>query len=392
MIDTLLGKVAGLFEKDFLFASFLPCLIFMSCTVATLTAVIGVDGVCEWMEAWNAVQKSAATLFATLVIVIFAYVLHAMRPALTKFWSGRADLVVLWGFRKLGELIEAYRYRLMEERSKRFSPWQDVLDQFTSDVEKVWDANRPEPSPNNIKDLLKLANGLQEGMGAAVVKERVGEVVKAFSLYSGEKLSVIYEPINRSIMEWNEREEVQIQTDTCALDRHFGTLETIRATALGNIIESYNQYAYKRYRMEAEIFWPRLRRVIPAEYFELVREPRILLDFSLAMATLGAAYALLALLAGPWLWYKPSFWLPLAAAGLLVSYFFYRLGVGAAQQLGEMIRSSFDLFRLDLMTALSRPHPATFLAEQKQWEELSRVAVYGTAPDFQILEREVPRQ
>jgi hypothetical protein len=141
--------------------------------------------------------------------------------------------------------------------------------------------------------------------------------------------------------------------------------------------------AIEWYRMEAEIFWPRLRRVIPPEYFGLIEQPRILLDFSLTMASLGAAYALLALLGGPWLWYSPLFWLLLAAVGCLASYLFYWLGVGAARQLGEMVRSSFDLFRLDLMEALARPHPATFLAEQKQWVELSKVAAYGVSKDFE---------
>jgi hypothetical protein len=139
--------------------------------------------------------------------------------------------------------------------------------------------------------------------------------------------------------------------------------------------------------MESGIFWGRLRNVIPAEYLASVQEPRILLDFALTMASLAALYCLLALLIGPWIWYKPTLWFSLAAASVVLSYFFYRIGVNAAYQHGELIRSSYDLFRLDLMEALGLPHPANLLVEQAQWEEFSRLAVYGTAANFTIAKR-----
>lgn len=76
--------------------------------------------------------------------------------------------------------------------------------------------------------------------------------------------------------------------------------------------------------------------------------------------------------------------------GLAICFFFYQLGISAAYQYGEMVRSSFDLFRLDLMAALARPDPPRFSKEQKQWEELSKLAVYGTKIDFDILQRKPP--
>jgi hypothetical protein len=164
-------------------------------------------------------------------------------------------------------------------------------------------------------------------------------------------------------------------------------LETIKPTKLGNIIESYNQYSFKRYKIEAEIFWPRLQRVIKPEYLKLVEEPKILLDFSLAMASLGFLYGFLALLVGPWLFFSLRFWLTLAFLGFLSGFCSYRLSISAANSLGEMIRASFDLFRLDLMEALELPHPASFRVEQKQWEEFSKLTVYGENSDFRIRER-----
>jgi len=189
-------------------------------------------------------------------------------------------------------------------------------------------------------------------------------------------------------MDWASYEVGAIQRETFLLDRQYGTLDTVRSTELGNVVESYNQYSSKRYKMEAELFWSRLLVTIkPPEYLARVQEPRIALDFCLTMATLAAIYAWAALLVGPWLWFNQPLWGLLAGVGFIISFLFYRLGIDCAYRLGEMVRASFDLFRLDLMAALGRPHPLTLAQEQMQWEELSKLAVYPTKIDFALRPR-----
>ncbi len=68
----------------------------------------------------------------------------------------------------------------------------------------------------------------------------------------------------------------------------------------------------------------------------------------------------------------------------------FRLGVLVAGGVGDLVRASFDLFRLDLMTALSRPDPRSLAEEREQWAQLSRLAVYGTELDFPLRERKKP--
>jgi hypothetical protein len=384
MIDTLLGKIAGFFEKDFLFASFLPALIFLPCLLVTLAAATGFEAVWAWVESWSAVQKATILLMATLVVVVFAYVLHAMRRAFAQFWTGSSRFPLLWGFKHMGETFQENRFRRMRKRASRVSPWNDEFEDFRVKADQAWSANGQVFTPEAEKKLLKLVNGLRKNMGPAVVRERLGEVVKAYQTYAGEDLKGVYFEVKEKLTEWNVTEEVQIQTDKSTLDRQFGTLETVRATTLGNITESYKQYSFKRYKMEADIFWPRLRHVMPAEYLTLVQEPQILLDFSLTAASLCGAYMFFALLVGPWLWLNRLVWGGLALAALIACFFFYRLAVLSANQLGELVRSSFDLFRLELMVALGRPRPPTFYEERTQWEELSQLAVYGTARNFSI--------
>jgi hypothetical protein len=227
-------------------------------------------------------------------------------------------------------------------------------------------------------------------MSEAAIREQLDEILGAYQVYSGDDLMDVYKAIKTKISEWNDDEQARIQSDTYNLDRWYGRLQTVRATKLGNVIEAYNYYPFKRYQIEPNIFWPRLRKVITPEYLSQVQESRILLDFLLTMATLAGVYAFLALMVGPWLWFNPKLWVSLAVVAVIVSYFFYRLSIGAAFELGEMVRSCFDLFRLDLMTALQRPRPTTLAAEQAQWDELSKLAVYGFSKNFTLADNPGP--
>lgn len=399
MIDTLLSKIAGLFEKDFLFASFLPALIFIAALMISLAGVISIEAVWAWMDTWTALQKASAAAAGVLFVIAFAYVLQALRTSFTRGWTGNSHSFLLWGFKNLGVLFQKWRYRRRRDASWRQSPWQGVLDDFNTELVKVWsikvkpDPDAREPLPDAPRmDLEKRVDSLRAGMLQDRIKEQLKEVIAAFKVYNGNDLGEIYKALKLKLTEWDDDAKVRIQSDTYNLDRWFGRLQSVRATTLGNVIEAYNFYPYKRYKIEPDIFWPRLRKVITPEYLAQVQESRILLDFLLTMATLAGLYAFLALTVGPWLWFNPKLWLSLAAAAIIICYFFYRLSIGAAFELGEMVRSSFDLFRLDLMKALQRPRPATLAAEQAQWDELSGLTVYGFSKDFTLAPEPPPAE
>jgi hypothetical protein len=387
MIDTLLGKVAGLLEKDFLFASFLPALIFLPVLAATFTIAVGFRGVWAWIDSWTALEKGVILAVSAFFVVIFAYVVSALRTSFAHFWSGNSNfpLYLPWPFLRLGESYQRWRFRRLRDRKFNFSKWDEVRKSFESKA--IYDKSKP-ALPRLVRWYLTIRVGLlYKELGPEKVKERLDSLSKYWGKYSGEDLGGVFRAVKLKLKDWDEIARVRYQTDVAALDRRFGSQATIKATKLGNIIASYNQYASTRYKIEAEIFWPRLQKVIKPEFLTLVQEPRILLDFALTMASLSTLYSFLVLIIGPWLWFNYWLWVPLAVIGFTISFFFYQVCVSAAMQLGELIRASFDLFRLDLMAALERPHPTSFKKEQEQWQEFSQLVVYGDASDFKILER-----
>jgi hypothetical protein len=386
VINTLLGKIAGFFDKDFLFASFLPALLFGAALLATLAAVVGISSTVAVYESGSAWQHAGAAVSLGLILVVFAYVLSALRPSIIRVWSGRDPfpLYLSWPFIQLGQLWHRRSFRRLHAATRPASQWSTVRVEFETAVRGIWQATGPELDSHVRKRLLRIARTSLDDLSPQQAHKHLAPIIEAYREYSGEALVPVYLEAKLAIISRGESELIRAQTAEAELDRRFGTLNTIRATRLGNLIEAYNQYSYKRYKIEAEIFWPRLRKVIPAEYWSILQEPRILLDFALAMASLSLAYSVFAAIIGPWLWYDLRVWIPLCLVSVLSAVFFYRVGIRAAEQFGELVRSSFDLFRLDLLKAMGRPSPATYFDEREDWEDLSRVAVYGNSLDFKL--------
>jgi hypothetical protein len=387
MIDTLLGKVAGLLEKDFLFASFLPALIFLPGLAATFAVAVGVRGVWSWIDSWTTLEKGVILAVSAFIVVIFAYVISALRTSFAHFWTGNSNfpLYLTWPFLRLGETFQRWRFRRLRDRKFNTPKWDEVRKFFEEQAK--YDASKPHlPKPLEWYLMLKVGMFYME-KGPERMREKLDSLSNYWGRYSGEDLAPVFRAVKLKLKDWNDTAKLRYQTDIAALDRRFGSYPTVKATKLGNIVASYNEYASKRYRMEAEIFWPRLQKVIKPDFLALVQEPRILLDFALTMASLSTLYGVLTLIVGPWLWFNYWLWVPLALFGFTISFFFYQVCVSAALQLGELIRASFDLFRLDLMAALQQPPPESFKKEQEQWERFSQLVVYGDASDFKILER-----
>src|SRR5215467_14907055 len=97
-LDTLLGKIAGFFEKDFLFASLLPSLIFVPAMLITLAYVVDIDTVVTWLSNWSLVKKTGFGFVGIVALIVFAYVLSALRATLLRLWSGTSKNPLLWGF------------------------------------------------------------------------------------------------------------------------------------------------------------------------------------------------------------------------------------------------------------------------------------------------------
>jgi hypothetical protein len=348
---------------------------------------LGAPPLFAYIETLTAAEKALAIATAGVVTTTFAYLLNALRPTITRLWCGNMAGGPLKGFAILGEFLEYCRYdRIRTRADGPDSVWMETFNEFRDSVLPLW-SHRPVPIPaEEVRKLNKAVAWLRPSRSPETILKELNPVIASFSTYDGDSLKDVFNKIKKKLVEqWYENDRQRHQDDKALLDRSFSSSTSIRATRLGNYIESSNYYPFKRYGIEPEIFWHRLERVMKKEDVEAVDDQRTLLDFALTMATLSVVYLVFSAFAGPWFWYFPALWTVLVLLSACSALLFYQLGVIVAYDLGDRVRASFDLNRLTLMKALGRKIPEQFSGERRQWEELSRLAVYGeTSGDFDI--------
>lgn len=387
MIGTLLGKIGNLFEKDFLLGSFLPALLFWSAVCCPIFISLGVLPLFAYVQTLTAAEKTLSIGTTGIFVTTFAYLLNALRPTQTRVWCGDSEWPILKGFNLVGEAFQRARLNRMKKRAGRSEEvWRAAFASFSDQVRPLWHSPRTALPDEEREKLLKMIGGLSRTRGPAQTLADLAPVIAAFGTWDGNGLMSIFAAVKDKLLyDWWANLRQEIQNDKTLLDRSFGAETVVLPTRLGNYIQSYNYYPFKRYGIEPEIFWHRLTRVMKKEDLESVEDQRTLLDFALTMASLSVVYLGFSAIVGPYLWFNSLLWLVLIAASLLSMLFFYQLAVVVARDLGDRVRASFDLNRLALLRALGRVPPRTYFAEKREWEELSRLAVYGTTSgDFDL--------
>lgn len=396
MIQALFGEIKNLLDKDFLLASFLPSLVFLAFIAVTLCDVLGFDGFIRWVESFGGEQITALLGAVFLGTVVFAYIINSLRMVFLKLWTGstRGPLAPLL---RLGEQWNRTKYELAMKAYSQ-SAWIEIPDRHRQRVQPLCKErnSQPEIPPaelNTLKEEIEMAT--REGplrnpdTAEKFIEDKVLSVYKKYQW--NDDVNVVDRELDRYLQKRLNDDQLEIRSKRLYLDRQFGTSDSIRGTALGNIVESYNTYPFLRYGMEGEIYWTHLQNYMPEAFLKRIREQKIIFDFCLTMATLGVGYGLLAFVVGPLLSSDTSYWLAIGLIAVLFSYVvYYRLAVFVATQYGDLIRASFDLFRGDLLKAFSvkLDKPITRIGQEREvWKKLNQLLIYSDSPDltFEII-------
>lgn len=164
-------------------------------------------------------------------------------------------------------------------------------------------------------------------------------------------------------------------------------------TRLGNVLRSSEAYALDRYLIFDTAIWPRLLPVLPAEIKRPLEEKNNLFMFLLNSAFLACLLSLTCAIFGliiPLFNFPPDFfyigydfispgnysWLSLLF--LSFGYILYRVAVNAAEDFTMYIRSSFDLYRINLLHQLHWEPPESLEDERGLWLEVSKLLIAGS--------------
>jgi hypothetical protein len=178
----------------------------------------------------------------------------------------------------------------------------------------------------------------------------------------------------------------------------------ILPTEYGNALRAAELYSVERYKLDALTIWPRLVYVIPEKHMSYVDQTNDRLSFLLNFSVLSVLFTCLSLIASVYQlissilvsngWKSPYSFFPLDessniysdrailyfAGGIItlgIAFTFHRASLLVVREYGNLIRSSIDLFRSQLLIELNQELPKNTIDEQRIWEKISDFFLLG---------------
>ncbi|PKN91677.1 MAG: hypothetical protein CVU44_17325 [Chloroflexi bacterium HGW-Chloroflexi-6] len=171
-------------------------------------------------------------------------------------------------------------------------------------------------------------------------------------------------------------------------------IDDVLPTEFGNILKASEAYSSNRYGMDGVEFWPRLRQVIPDRYQDSIDSARNQLSFLVNMSVLALFFSFLCSL--PVLFILGFFslspvstltyidvfaysyrYLIAGLLGLFCFAFFQKASIYSVGSFGIMIRSAYDLFRLDLLKHFHIKMPDNSVQEFHIWRNIGELLTLG---------------
>ena len=381
-MNSFLTKISEFFSRDILFASLLPALLFLVSITSAVVCILGIDNVMTMYADYSVNAIVLMTFMSVFILIVISYVLYSIRDMILAFWCGssfwhRWCLIGLKTWHKR-------RYDRLFRESNLIGDWMNDYSDFDTELstlEKTGAENNPIPEQYK-KNLISRIEHLKMPPPEGERRALLAEIVGACRQYSD--ISMVN--VLRVLEKWDEDYRSKDATQAAAFDKQYGSASTIKTTELGNVIQAYDEYAYKRYQMEASVFWPRLQKVMDDDYLKRVADQRITVDFAVTCAMLAMTLLIFCIL-GPLIYSNYVVWSILASICLLLTYASYRMAVNAAFTLGQLVRSAYDLYRLKLLKALHVEWPANTTAEKASWLAISQAVSYGQSPEFILINR-----
>ena len=159
----------------------------------------------------------------------------------------------------------------------------------------------------------------------------------------------------------------------------------LAATTLGNIGRTMRSYAQTRYQMDLDLFWTRLHSSLQrnaADYLATLQDAKIQVDFLVGLTWLTAIFTVVwsALLVFAY----PSIreFLIVSIVGPLAARGCYLVACQSYSVFADLMRSSVDLFRFQLLADLHLPLPYGTDDERRLWVALGNTVGYGAEAHF----------
>ena len=408
MFSTLLTNLQTLISSRFLVASFIPCLVFWFVNAALLYFLNAPFH--DYVLA-NVTQTSGipvlVTAAALIGVALFAYAEFALLPALQALLEGNWPSWIVAIFAP----AQAIRYEWLEARQaenrKLRGPFRAAVGGQTQ--AEAWrrqlltarqiGAALPgnayhlaTPNARRVQRLARLRRTAQP-IASSELNLAVAELTMELRANNADRpgpdndfaLDTIHQSLLDLIAYADEYAAAEYRSLVSRKQFSFGSLP-LAPTRMGNVARTVQAYAIDRYEFNFELLWSRLQLLAQRDkdFSPILQAAKTQLDFLVSCSVLTFAATL------PWLIWLPltqgpaPLFLAIALLGPTISYVWYRVAVAQYRTLADLLRSTVDLFRLDLLAALHYPIPDGVEAERFLWEKIDALHLLHEVRDLKL--------
>jgi hypothetical protein len=394
-LTALLDKLTALLPKYFIIGAFVPVLIFGFLNSILLYQCS--ETFRDWVRSQGLTKSTLFTSTAILVgLAVVAYLLSALNVFMREILEGKHiantrlnDYLESLQRKNVSKLEDEYRDARDQglQISGNKAAWQDAMVAAAQKGLTTGANNYDGSSSTAAKELIGLrdkrakaqtigpteishaVNALNSELSTNNIKLAHQNGVPTLSRDRADLLNLM----DYAIDAWSARE-------IRAFNRRnrFG-IDEIAATRLGNVAQSIQAYGITRYGLNTDTFWARLQPIIAsknADFYKGIQDAKTQLDFLVACFWL-------AILSTAWL--VPLFFMTtnivlffMIAIGCPgAAWLCYALAVESYVVFAELVRTSIDLYRFNLLQALRITMPNGVRAERELWLNLQRLSTYG---------------
>jgi hypothetical protein len=341
-MGSLFSAVSGTFTKPIVFGMLFPTLLFLVFFSLFVSPMLPWEPqVMARVAALDPEWKLAAFTLAAVVIAVFLYTLNVQ---IIRWFQGYP-----WSDGPIADWLVS-RHREPLEWELKLLPHLDACRKAVDGVVR-----------EKRKQIRETMTGTQRLNALAALERREGALAE--ELDRGQRIVV---------------------------ERHFFEYPkpaSVLPTDFGNVVRSFENYAYRQYRIAAVPLWPRFRAKLDSGYAASIDEAKSHVDMSLNLSLLSGVLFLHVLFLGivfpapsqTWQWIAKLIVTAVAARVM------YRVAVARTMDWGNLVRGAFDLYRFDVLKALGfRQEPRTLEDERKLWGRISRQYGYGDRVDGTI--------
>jgi hypothetical protein len=395
VIATFLDRLGGLVSRLFVVGYFVPVLVF-----GVLNAVLlgwQVEAFREWAPGQFEGLKGLYAVPVLIGLAVLAYLIFSVNVFLRQTLEGRRLLPDR--AKKMLERCERARYALMETTyrtaSDEFYGVQEAKAAWWTRLTQASDTGHAKPRTDATYDQNSAAAGrvralrhdralakpiskveleaaVEDLCGVLAVIDRGAAHPAAGRL--ARDYDELLEILDDAAQAWDARRIAALHQ----LEMQFG-LGQPRPTRMGNVAAALESYAQTRYRMNLDTVWNRMQPLLQGDekfYGQLV-ESKSQLDFLVVSCWLSMLTGAAWLVAMPWLRFSWPFFLVVGLLPPLLARAFYQLAVENYLVFADVVKSSVDLFRFQLLQSLRVPLPSGVRQERALWASLQDLQTYG---------------